>query len=57
MNNPNEHKGAVLRILRYLKMTPGQGICFKKSEDRGVKVFTDADWVGLVVDKRSTSGY
>ncbi|KAL5758013.1 hypothetical protein ACOSP7_020624 [Xanthoceras sorbifolium] len=58
MNSPNEeHMGAVLRILRYLKMTPGQGICFKKSEDRDVRIFTDADWAGSVVDRRSTSGY
>lgn len=58
MNNPNEeHWGAVLRILRYLKMTPGQGIYFKKSEDRSIRVFTDADWAGSVVDRRSTTGY
>ncbi|KAL5860159.1 hypothetical protein ACOSQ4_001455 [Xanthoceras sorbifolium] len=58
MNRPNEeHMGAVLRILRYLKMTLGQGICFKKSKDRDVRIFTDADWAGLVVDMRSTSGY
>ncbi|KAL5810381.1 hypothetical protein ACOSQ3_027083 [Xanthoceras sorbifolium] len=57
MNNPNEeHMGAVLRILRYLKMTLGKGICFKKSEDRGVRIFINAYWAGSAVDRRSTSG-
>ena len=58
MNNPNEeHMGAVHRILRYLKMTPSQGICFKKSECRKVSIYTNADWVGSALDRRSTSGY
>jgi len=35
MNNPTEdHLDAVNRILRYLKMTPGHGLLFKKSESR-----------------------
>ena len=58
MNNPNEeHMGAVHRILKYLKMTLGQGICFKKSECRKVSIYTDADWAGSALDRRSTSGY
>lgn len=58
MHSPNQgHFDAVYRILRYLKGTPGKGILY---EDRGhlqVEVFTDADWAGSVVDRRSTSGY
>lgn len=58
MNNPTEeHMKAVTRILRYLKMTPGKGLLFKKSDNREVKVYTDADWAGDVTDRRSTSGY
>ncbi|KAK2970690.1 hypothetical protein RJ640_023895 [Escallonia rubra] len=59
MHNPGEqHMNAVLRILRYLKSAPGQGILFTKNEDhQSVDVYTDADWAGAVDDMRSTSGY
>ena len=58
MNCPNEeHLGAAYRILKYLKSAPGKGIFFKKNNNRGVEIFTDADWAGCVMDRRSTSGY
>ncbi|KAJ4703138.1 Retrovirus-related Pol polyprotein from transposon TNT 1-94 [Melia azedarach] len=58
MNNPTEeHMEAVFRILRYLKMTPGKGLFFKKTTSRKIEIFTDADWAGSVIDRRSTSGY
>ena len=47
----------MLRILRYLKKTPGLGLFYKKGEDRGLEIYTDADWVGCSDDRRSTSGY
>ncbi|KAH9716025.1 protein kinase domain-containing protein [Citrus sinensis] len=52
-----EHLEAVHKILRYLKSTPGRGLLFKKSDQRSVEVFTDADWAGSISDRRSTSGY
>ncbi|KAK2970304.1 hypothetical protein RJ640_027163 [Escallonia rubra] len=56
MNNPTkEHQEAVYRILRYLKMTPGRGLFFKKGVSRGVEIFSDADWAGSLSDRRSTS--
>jgi hypothetical protein len=33
----------VNRILRYLKMTPDRGILYKKSDNRNVEVFSDAN--------------
>ena len=58
MNCPTEeHMKAVYRILRYLKMTPGRGLFFKKGTRQDVEIFTDADWAGSTVDRRSTSGY
>lgn len=58
MNCPTEdHMEAVYRILRYLKMTPGQGLFFQKTANREVEIFTDADWAGSITDRRSTSGY
>lgn len=57
MNNPTEeHMTTVQRILRYLKMTPGKGLFFKKNAARGVEVYSDADWAGSITDRRSTSG-
>ncbi|KAL9420128.1 hypothetical protein AB3S75_037830 [Citrus x aurantiifolia] len=52
-----EHLEAVHKILKYLKSTPGRGLLFKKSDQRSVEVFTDADWAGSISDRRSTSGY
>lgn len=45
-----------MRMLRYLKNAPGRGLYFRKTEDRGLNIFTDADW-GSSVDMRSTTGY
>ena len=37
MNNPTEeHMEVVNRIWRYLKMTPGKGLLYKKSDNRNV---------------------
>ncbi|WJZ86739.1 hypothetical protein VitviT2T_006171 [Vitis vinifera] len=59
MHNPGEqHMNAIMRILRYLKNAPGKGILFAKNVDhQSIEVYTDADWVGAVDDRRSTSGY
>ncbi|RVW54499.1 Retrovirus-related Pol polyprotein from transposon RE1 [Vitis vinifera] len=59
MHNPGEeHMNAVIRILRYLKNAPGKGILFAKNvKHQSIEVYTDADWVGTVDDRRSTSGY
>ncbi|RVW64174.1 Retrovirus-related Pol polyprotein from transposon RE1 [Vitis vinifera] len=58
MHSPTEeHMEAVYRILRYLKMTPGKGLFFRKIENRDTEVYSDADWAGNIIDRRSTSGY
>ena len=58
MHSPkNEYMEVAYRVLRYLKGTPGKGIWFRKTEDRGLGVYTDADWAGSTLDRRSTSGY
>lgn len=58
MHSPKErHLEAVHRILRYLKNTPGRGLFFKKGDNIMVEVYTDADWAGPSVDRRSISGY
>ncbi|XP_052299567.1 retrovirus-related Pol polyprotein from transposon RE1 isoform X1 [Citrus sinensis] len=58
MHSPcKEHLEAVYKVLKYLKKTPGKGLLFKKNNNLQVEVYTDADWAGSVIDRRSTSGY
>jgi len=51
------HFEAVYRILKYLKGTPGKGLLFKPQGHLQIEAYTDADWAGSIVDRRSTSGY
>ncbi|XP_028115337.1 pentatricopeptide repeat-containing protein At1g62930, chloroplastic-like [Camellia sinensis] len=46
-----------MRILRYLKSSPGKGLYFSKHDHLSVEAYTDADWAGSITDRRSTSGY
>lgn len=58
MSNPTEmDMRNVNRILQYLKGTPGRGLYFQKSSNRGIEVYTDSDWAGSLSDRRSTTGY
>ncbi|RVW35016.1 Retrovirus-related Pol polyprotein from transposon RE1 [Vitis vinifera] len=53
----DNHWDVMIRILRYIKRIPCQGMLY---EDRGhtqIVGYTDADWVGSPSDRRSTSGY
>ncbi|KAA0026222.1 Cysteine-rich RLK (receptor-like protein kinase) 8 [Cucumis melo var. makuwa] len=52
-----EHMEAVKRILRYLKTTPGKGLMFRKIDRKTIEAYTDFDWAGSVVDRKSTFGY
>ena len=58
MHCPNEaHMNAVIRILRYLKFSPGKGLMFRKNNHLNVDGYTNADWAGNILDRKSTSGY
>ena len=48
---------AIKRILRYLKKTPGKGLMFRKIDRKIIKAYTDLDWAGSAVDRKSTSDY
>ncbi|XP_028127128.1 uncharacterized protein LOC114323666 [Camellia sinensis] len=45
------HLEAVMRIMRYLKSSPGNGLYFSKHGHLGVEAFTDADWSRLITDR------
>ena len=58
MHDPREvHLQAVYRIFHYLKASLGKGILFKKDARLVLEAYTDADYAGSPVDRRSTSGY
>ena len=56
-NSKAVHPQAVYRILYYLKTTLRKGILLKKSTELSLEAYIDADYVGSVVDRRSTIGY
>ena len=53
----DSHWDAVVRILRYIKGTPGQGMLYENKGHTQVVGYSDVDWVGSPTDRRSTSGY
>ncbi|KAG2406196.1 Retrovirus-related Pol polyprotein from transposon RE1 Retro element 1 [Vigna angularis] len=58
MQNPHvDHWNAVLRILRYIKGSPGQGLLYENKGNTRIKGYCDADWAGSPIDRRSTTGY
>ncbi|KAM2890152.1 hypothetical protein COP2_008613 [Malus domestica] len=59
MHQPRiSHFQAIKRILRYLKGSIDLGLWFSKSSTRPtLTAFSDADWAGCALDRRSTGGY
>ncbi|KAI3665096.1 hypothetical protein L6452_43714 [Arctium lappa] len=51
------HMNAVFRILRYLKATPGQGILLQKEGGTNLVAYSDSDWLGCPLTRRSRTGY
>ena len=51
MSNPIEkHMKTMYRILRYLKMTIGKGLYFKRTQKRNIEIFSNADYIGSIID-------
>ncbi|KAK1619295.1 hypothetical protein QYE76_024812 [Lolium multiflorum] len=58
MHDPREpHLLIVKRILRYLKGTLDHGLTLHSSTSHSLIAYSDADWAGCPVTRRSTSGY
>ena len=52
-----DHWNALIRILRYVKKAPGQGLLYEDKGSIQVSGYCDADWAGSPIDRRSTTGY
>lgn len=53
----DNHWDAIIRILRYIKSAPRNGLLYEDKGDAKIICYSDADWVGSPSDKRSTSEY
>jgi len=58
MQTPQKpHLDVVRHILRYIKHTLQCGIFYEAKSQLQVHGYTDANWVGNVLDRRSTNGF
>ena len=58
MHQPRKlHMEAALRVVRYLKGAPGQGLFFSSNNDLQLRAYCDSDWAGCPITRRSTTGY
>ncbi|XP_026429105.1 uncharacterized protein LOC113325087 [Papaver somniferum] len=49
--------GSALRVLRYLKSHPGQGIVLRKDSALPLTAYCDSDWASCPLSRRSLTGY
>ncbi|CAM8966812.1 unnamed protein product [Rhodiola kirilowii] len=58
MQHPTEeHHTAALRLLRYVKAAPAQGIYFSAISDLTLSAYCDADWAACPLTRRSITGH
>jgi hypothetical protein len=52
-----DHWNAALRVVKYLKGSPGQGILLSKTASFQLHGWCDSDWAGCPLTRRSTTGW
>ncbi|KAM2663403.1 hypothetical protein EV1_009959 [Malus domestica] len=58
MHSPSSHHlQLVKRILRYLKCSMSTGIFMQNNGHFTIEGYTDSDWAGNALDRKSTTGY
>ncbi|KAL6142291.1 hypothetical protein ACLB2K_060574 [Fragaria x ananassa] len=58
MHSPTTHHLSIVkRILRYLKDTVSRGILMRNNGHFKMEGYSDSDWAGNAIDRKSTTGY
>ncbi|KAM1864865.1 hypothetical protein ACFX14_005024 [Malus domestica] len=58
MHSPTvKHLNVIKCILRYIKGSIGRGILMEKNGSTNIQAYTDVDWAGNALDRKSTTGY
>lgn len=58
MHKPHiAHWNAALRVVKYLKGTPGQGVLLRADNDLSLTAWCDADWAACPITRRSLTGW
>ncbi|XP_019157452.1 PREDICTED: uncharacterized protein LOC109154022 [Ipomoea nil] len=58
MHSPTvDHWNLVKRVLRYVKGTLDYGLQLTPSSSTSIHAYSDSDWAGCPIDRKSTSGY
>ncbi|XP_026435026.1 uncharacterized protein LOC113332446 [Papaver somniferum] len=52
-----EHWEAALRVVRYLKKNPGQGILLRSNSNLSLQGWCDSDWASCPLTRRSLTGW
>ncbi|PWA96217.1 hypothetical protein CTI12_AA041970 [Artemisia annua] len=51
------HWKALIKVLRYIKLCPGQGLFISKASTLPLKAFCDSDWANCSATRRSVTGF
>ncbi|KAJ0509687.1 putative RNA-directed DNA polymerase [Helianthus annuus] len=58
MHKPcQSHLDIALRLLRYLKQSPGMGVMFRKTDNFDISAFVDSDWAKCLLSRKSVTGF
>ncbi|PKI49958.1 hypothetical protein CRG98_029632 [Punica granatum] len=58
MQRPKQaHWDAALRVLRYLKQSPGNGVLLRRPSSLSITAYCDSDWAACPMTRRSLTGY